>query len=239
MNITNLIKHVFLVLFFISIFNLINGCDPDKYFGYNYDAEQISQTSTIFGTVLMSYTNAPVKNALIQIGNQTTFSDDQGKYSLIYVFENDEERDRPIEAIVSAEKYLTHNTSIIIYPVENQFDVSLVYAAPIIENSILFGNILQAIVTDYQGAEDIKSGIVYAYYNFSPMGYTHEESYVVDNIIAITEITSHIQCIVDSSLSEYGYITKKYKLELEDWHGYTSSTIKTTAPGDTLLFPIM
>ena len=187
----------------------------------------------------MSYTNTPVENAIIQVGNQTTVTDDSGKYSLIYTYESDEERNKPIEVIVVAENYITHNTSIIIYPVENQLDISLVYAAPIIEKSILFGNICQAIVTDYQGAEDIKSGIVYVYFNFSPMGYTYEKPYNINVVKTISENTSYFQCIVDSSLDEYGYITKKYKLVFEDWHGYSNYTIKTTVPGDTLLFPIM
>ena len=235
-----MVKSFKIILFFLLSQSLINqGCDTDKYFGYNYEADQLIQSSTIFGTVLMSYTSTPVENAKIQFGNQTTLSDEQGKYTLDYIFEDDEDRDKSIDVIVSADKYITHITSIVIYPVENQLDISLVYAAPIIEKSILFGNICQAIVTDYQGAEDIKSGIVYVYFNFSPMGYTYEKPYNINVVKTISENTSYFQCIVDSSLDEYGYITKKYKLVFEDWHGYSNYTIKTTAPGDTLLFPIM
>ena len=146
----NQIKYILFALFIL----IINACDLDKMTGSESDAQPIPDSAKLYGTILDKFTENPVKNATILVGNQATFTDENGEYSFYYYLGEDEERNKPVAVKISAQNYIHLDTAIVIFP-ENQLSFNLEYGAPIIRRMVIIGDICQTEIFDYQGADDI------------------------------------------------------------------------------------
>jgi hypothetical protein len=137
------------------------GCDSDKFFSYNYSAEQFVELSTVTGTVTNLFTGDPVREATVTIGAQSTLTNSDGVYRLDYALTADDELGREVPISISAENYHSFSTSRQFFPQPVELNFRLKYGAPIIEAISFFDlTYCQAMVFDYQGAEDIDT--VYA-----------------------------------------------------------------------------
>lgn len=150
---------------------LLNGCDANKFFSYNYDAAEISEVIDIRGQLINVFTDMPVKDATVSFGGQATLSDSSGGYLLKYFLGLDEQYNQDIPVHITHPKYETLDTSMVIFPSGNVLNARLVYAAPIIlaghiendttcpdpENIFSCTVTASAVVFDYQGESDIDS----------------------------------------------------------------------------------
>ena len=140
---------LFTLLFFIA-------CE-ENFWGYNYNAPALINTTRIEGTITDKFTGEPVPAAIISINDQKTMSDENGNFLLNYLLPEDGEPNN-LETgyiTVSAPQYLYYNGILLIYPIENHKDIELTYAVPIVKYAASNGDTTQAIVIDYQGVEDI------------------------------------------------------------------------------------
>ena len=147
---------------------ILFSCDIDRYIGHDLDAQNLLETTTVTGTVTNFFTSDSVYGAEIRLGNAETVTDINGKYSIKYVLTQDELRNKPLEISIEAHNYFPQKDTVLLEPVMNIFNYELEYAAPIIRNVarnitileygkewIKYQIIVQAIVTDYQGAANI------------------------------------------------------------------------------------
>ena len=169
-------KNIYIIISFLILYN----CDYDKYIGYDTNAEELLTTSPVQGQIIHFYTGDPVTNALVKVGMQETLTNINGFYNLNYVLSGDEERNKPIQIQVTAHNYYPESLTTIIEPLGNRHNFQLKYDAPIIIKAarritileigkewIKYQVICQAIVLDYQGAEDISEAFARFYYNES------------------------------------------------------------------------
>lgn len=145
----------------IILFTLFNGCDLQKYTGYDHTAQELVETTQIYGYITNFYTGDSVYDARLRFGTQETLSDFNGSYALNYVMNDDEERNKPTPILISKENYYPYQKETVLLPTKNQLDFQIKYAAPIIvdtrrreADSLL---VCQAIIKDYQGIETLKS----------------------------------------------------------------------------------
>lgn len=166
-------KKRFIIRFWVCfVLLMLFGCE--KFVGYNYDADPIPNTAVISGSLSNIFTDEPIIYAQVLVGSQTTKTDQDGQYLLYYAFESDEDRNKPVDVVFSAPNYYTLSKSYIIYPGQNQFDTQLTYAAPLIPqtafvqiDSVDTFLVCQALIFDYQGADDISSvKASFVYFNF-------------------------------------------------------------------------
>jgi len=153
----------------LFMFLLFGGCDAEKFVGYNYDAEQLAKSADITGQITNIFTNEPVVEANVNVVGQTATTNQAGEYFLDYIFRGDEELDKMIPVTISAEKYYAIDTTIIIYPSNNQLNIKLVYGAPLILESERTDTtecciIIRAVIFDYQGISDIDSVFAHVWY---------------------------------------------------------------------------
>jgi len=148
----------------IFLILILYGCDFDKYLGYDNKAQELLNTAAVSGSITNFYTDDPVSNALVKVGQQETLTNSNGLYSLNYVLTDDEERNKPVHIHISAHNYYPDSITTLIEPLDNMYNFQLRYAAPMIKDIVRqqyrFFDICQAIVSDYQGWQDIDS--VYA-----------------------------------------------------------------------------
>jgi len=156
----------FIPFIFLSFF--IISCDLDIYTGYEYSAQELTNTSSITGQITHFYNSDSVQNALVRFGNQETLTDRKGNYYINYLLSEDELRNKPTSIYVYKENYYPISYETLLSPLENTYNFTLRYAAPIIMDtrrrpvdSLL---ICQAIVKDYQGILSLESLQVTYYY---------------------------------------------------------------------------
>ncbi len=150
---------------------VLTACDTERLTGFNYQANGISQTAKISGRVVNIFTSEPVEDVIVSFRGQSTVTNDAGEYSLDYLLAADEEFNKPVDAIFSNENFFELDTTFIVFPTQNNFDVKLVYGAPIITDSERLGLssdelhiILRATIFDYQGVNDIDSVVAQTWY---------------------------------------------------------------------------
>ncbi len=147
---------IFLVLFLI----LVSNCE--QYIGYKYDVSLPDNSIAVYGTVQNTFTGDYVDSALVEIGNQKTYTDVFGAFRIIHEIKTDDERNRPVSVNVSAKNYLPYTNSFIIYQEDIQRDISLDYAAPVIDSSYVSTYLntrrlmCHVFLHDYQGNYDIR-----------------------------------------------------------------------------------
>jgi hypothetical protein len=233
--------HRFIPLLFLLL--LLLRCD--QYTGYNFDADSPQQTAKIYGIVENTFTNDPVINAFIRIGNLTTYSDNSGEYSVLYPLQTEEERDKPIPVVVEANNFFPFETSIIIYPNSTKLDIPLEYGAPLIkQNAFVYTvyqldpiYICQAIIFDYQGIDDIDTVQATFYY---AKGDTDVISFKVmmDHIQNISDNTAYYQKIARVNAGEW-ILRTRYDIRVTDKEGFSDfvSDFNNLRAPDTFIFP--
>jgi len=251
---------VFTLLIILSF-----SCDLQKFSGSDYSYSPPPESAIFTGTIFNKFTLEPVALSEINIANQGTYSDESGQYILYYHYGEDDERNQPINVKISAENYQNVDTSIIIFP-ENKLDAFLPYAAPIIKKialviafpknklnvflpyaapnikkiALVDSAIIQAIVFDYQGFNDIVS--VHAQYAYTMPGQRTPSLYAESKLtrVFVDSInTSYYETRVSPYIEEYGWITPKpYSARAEDRKKYQDYMTSLQGGTDTLLFPI-
>ncbi len=151
----------------LSLAIISYGCE--EFTGYNYDSDFIAQNSHIYGKVFNAFhPYQPVKNARIEFGYLTFFTDSLGAYDITYILSVDDNRNKPIEVLVSAADYHDLVTELIIEIPEQKVDLELEYGAPKIERiwvGVPEEVYHQVIVTDNQGIDNIQSVRTTFYYS--------------------------------------------------------------------------
>ncbi len=101
---------------------MLPSCDKDnKLLGYNNDAETIAIEEKITNV----FTNEPFIRATVDISGQDATANPEGGYKLLYLLGNDENLNRPIPVMITAEKYRPLYTDLVISPENMSFDVAL------------------------------------------------------------------------------------------------------------------
>ena len=186
----------------------------EKFTGYDYESESIGTHSTIHGRIQNIFDRTSVENAEISIGVLKTTTDDAGNYSVDYIIGVDEERNKPLDFILRAENYYPLDTSIVIFPPDMQFNLQLVYAAPIIEKAwtgivpvivpisgeTFIFPVTQIMVTDYQGIATLDSIITTFYY--AQMGAVEFRKFpmIMRQDSILTETTAYYEAIGPSNI---------------------------------------
>ena len=217
----------------------IISCDLEKLDGYEYKYDPPPESAIFTGTIYNRFTFDPVWNAEINIANQVTYSDAQGKYILYYHFNEDDERNAPVNIKISADDYLETDTSLVVFP-ENQLNAYIHYAAPIIQKIALVDtNILQAIVFDYQGYNDIAT--VRAQYAYRRPGEKYPSLYAESKLtrVFVDSInTSYYESLIAPSIVEYGNLmTEVYSVSAEDRIHLQDFMTNLQGGTDSLIFP--
>jgi len=228
----NQIKYI-LSLLFILIFN---NCDLNKMTGSDSDAQPIPDSAKLFGTILDKFSEKPVKNATILVGNQATFTDENGEYSFYYYLREDEERNKPIAVRISAQNYIELDTAIVIFP-ENQLSFNLEYGAPIIRRMVIIGEICQTEIFDYQGADDIVEVSGSFFYRRPGENMWSLNVRLGFNRAPIdSPKTAYYQTNVSQEIPGYGYLLNSFTIYARDRSTFADSTSNTIAGVDTLIF---
>jgi len=135
-----------------------------EYIGYTYNVEELDLSVSITRMITNIFSEEAVDSTLVQIGEQKTRTYEYGQYRLLYLFTDDDVRNKPASITVSAVNYKSNSSQIIITPGGRQINVSLVYISPIIlhaklemRDSLGFLDFpCEAVILDYQGIGDIK-----------------------------------------------------------------------------------
>jgi len=153
--------------FTLALLSVFIGCE--KYVGYSFESQPLANRTTIFGTVINYYTGEPVVSARVRVGIYEISTNIAGKFNVIYFTGKDEERDKPVFFSITAPDFYPYQEDIIIYPVQNEINVELFYASPIINRHYIGWHqsgsgetyyVVQAEIIDYQGIETIDSTLV-------------------------------------------------------------------------------
>jgi len=231
--------NVFIMLI-IGVFHY--SCDLEKMSSYDYDTDLMTESVKIYGTITNRYTFEPVKDVVVSMQNQSTFTGADGKYLLYYHFTQDEDRNQPVALKIEEPNYNTIDTSIIVFP-ENEINVFLKYAAPEIKKICLIDTlgICQAIVHDYQGYNDIVFVEVNLAYripgNKYPSLYTRTR---LTRVKTDSIQTSYYQVQAPLSLDEFGNLMNLYDAYTEDKNKHSDAMLSTeSGASDSLLFPFV
>jgi len=175
-------KNIIKLAYFIFLFIIISSCDTDRFFGYNHEADEQLESTDIYGTVTNVFTGEPVEKVNIKFGSFVTRTDKDGYYFTKYALQEDENRNAPVHVAVKMRQYYEFEDDLILYPLSNEYNIVLIYAAPIIVQStigtlhpeMIFGPpfvppmYAQARIRDYQGIETITKVTVTVFYSLNP-----------------------------------------------------------------------
>jgi hypothetical protein len=228
-------RYIFSIVLF-AFFYL--GCDFDKLTGYNHDAEKIPDSAKMYGIIYSKHDSLPIQNALILVGHQATYTDENGQYIFYYYLGADEERNKPINVRITAAQHLPLDTSIVIFP-ENNLTKILAYAAPIINRIALVNTICQAEIFDYQGADDIVQ-VTGTFYYIRP----GERAPSLTTKQPLTRVgddennTAFFQAVLAESIPGFGNLmTSSFSIYARDRLAFADSSSNLVTGVDTLLFP--
>lgn len=159
---------IMIVLAGLSLF--LVGCDTEKFFGYQYEADRVSRFIEINGRIANVFDGQPVEGAEIFFQSQRTESSGNGAYQIDFIKTSDQEFGDSIEVVFHADKYYSLDTTMQIFLADNHFDVELVYGAPIVLLSErLFWSdtskfLIRATLFDYQGISTLSEVLAYGQY---------------------------------------------------------------------------
>lgn len=225
----------------LMIIFLLLSCDTEKYFSYNYDAREFSEIASFSGTVTNVFTGAKVPGAIIRIEDQNTVTDMQGFYRLDYVLSADAKLSKQIDIEVVAFNYLPYTQTQSIFPGDFSLDVELEYGAPIIEETGCYDmTFCQAIVFDYQGANNIQTVSAHFQYIGENNLVTHEFDIELAQIRIVTPERAHYLAIVDPSSPIYGTLSRSYTVTAMDQEGFSHTILHKNDEKnpDPLIFPL-
>ncbi len=207
---------------------LLFGCE--QYLGYKYDVQEPDNSVAISGTIQNTFTGEKVDSALIQIGDQKTYSDAFGEFRIIHTIETDDERNKPVTILVTAENYLPYSNHFLIYHEDIQSSISLDYAAPVIDSSFVYYDsitkniICHTFITDYQGGYDIR--LVKGSFFYEKEG---EHIYKQFDIpltyhTYLSNVSAEFTCFVPGTIGNGWMLLSRgffYYIYAEDYEGYS------------------
>ena len=176
---------------------MVIGCDSEKFLGFDYQADALSQTAKIKGRLVDKDSNDPVEDVFISFDGQDAKTFTEGKFELDYYFGIDEELGKFIPITITSEKYFPLDTSMMIFPGENEFNAGLTFGAPEplgtweVENERF-----RTVVRDFQGVDDIDQVYWIAVYWVYPTG--DREGYRQPDTVAMERTA-----ILDDYRAEY------------------------------------
>lgn len=241
---------MFKSMMYFIILSTLFFLNCEKYINSQTDSNLNDRVITVSGTVVNDFTSHAIKGALVNFGGQDTLTDYLGRFELRYRLTVDNDRNKPVELKVRADKYFDFEQARFVAPIDYTLSVRMIYAAPIIENSVLVQHyfiaqemdliVVQALVFDYQGADDIDSvGTVLYYRNEEDQ--TFKTSIIPMRFIEkLSYNTAHYQAVAIPTYKDIWHIQRNFDVYAEDSLGY--STFVQDAPinplsGDTLIFP--
>lgn len=223
----------------LTIIFLLLSCDTEKYFSYNYNAKEFSEIASFSGTVTNVFTGLSVPDATIRIEDQSTVTDRRGFYRLDYVLSADAKLSKEIVIEVTAHNFLPYIQTQSIFPGEFPLDVALEYGAPIIQktgcNNMTF---CQAVIFDYQGADDIDSVTAHFQYFGNNNTVTKEIDVQLARKENVSANVAHFQAIVQPYNPEGDSLGRAYWIKAFDKEAFYDSMlhINDLKNPDTLLF---
>ncbi len=234
---TQPIRFLFL---FSAIILFFENCDSDKFFSFNYEAEQFVELATITGQVSNLFTGLPVGGARIEIENQFTESDDDGFYRLDYQLSDDAGLGRDISITASAEEFLPLTITRQFFPQPVEINFQLELGAPVIEDvSFPELSFVQAIILDYQGVDDIDTVIAnIRYLDPATNLVTQILELGMDRIEVVDANRAHYQLVVVPQHPQFGSVSPGIIVTVIDQSGFISAIEHTNNPfnPDTFLF---
>ncbi len=220
---------------FIFVLLLIISCE--KFTSFDYESEKIGSHSVISGRVQNVFDRTPVDGANMNIGIMQTNTDENGKYLVDYIIGVDEERNKPIDIIIDAENYYPLDTTLIIFPPEMQFNLKMIYAAPIIESAWIgvipiilpispdpfLSPVTQVLLSDYQGIATIDSIITTFYYAKPGAPEIKTVSIMMQQDSVLSENAALYQAIGPSHIDiDYRYYNRSLEIYVSDNEGFYS-----------------
>ena len=171
-----------LVLFKLLLILLLmnNGCDTDKYLSSNLSIESDHEKTKVSGTVLRFDTGDPVESALVQFAYHRGETNAQGYFEIEVAYGQDNDRNSLAPVIIQAEKYIDFYEFEYLLPIPKSYGYTIYWAPPILLRNALLSDpegppkkILQAIVRDYEGLDNIDR--VYSTFTFEETAIRPEE----------------------------------------------------------------
>jgi len=229
-------------LIIISLLILILACDIERYYGYETKGQDLIESTRITGKLINRFTEGPVYAAKVNIDGLETLSNINGFFNLVYILTEDVQRNKPVNIQIDATNYFPFFAQRELEVDFNEFDFVLTYAAPIVENSarvaetrvttILY---CQAIIIDYQGADNIKK-VMGTFHYTSDTGqkkqFTRELRFIAT--AASSYQRAYYQCVLDQD-KDYA---KRFTIHVTDKDGYSDTFINAAEPlmPDNFLF---
>ncbi len=230
----------------LSIFG--QGCQ--EFISSNTQSQLHKTNITISGIINDIYNNTAVYEASITFGKDyQTFSDVDGRFSILYRLTTDDERNRPVRLQITARNYLPFEQEIIIYPLDYALEIGLIYAAPIIRESVLvlyqFDDfdiplyVCQALIEDYQGYSDIDSVNAIFFYLNTDTQEIRRLTIPMTLIAPASSRSAYYEATAYPQLESVWEIRTNFDLQATDQSGYSTYVQDMVPPmtGDTPLFP--
>lgn len=148
---------------------LLHSCEADRFLGYQYEAEAVSQFVTVSGKLVNTFDRAEVvRDAQVTFEGQAADpSNRQGEFSLDYAITGDEQFDRPINVRVQQPRYYTLDTTLIVRTGVDNVVWPMVYGSPRILSSVRSDRTYTTTIFDYQGEDTISRVVCAVYYRNS------------------------------------------------------------------------
>ena len=224
------LNKLFFLAFSITLFAFL-ACDTDKYLSSNISTEPDHDKTKVSGSVLRFDTDDPVENAIVQFAYHRGETNAQGYFEIEVAYGQDNDRNSLAPVIIQAEKYIDFYEFEYLLPIPKNYVFTIYWAPPILlENALLFDpegpprKILQAIVRDYEGLDNIDR--IYGEFTFDKTVIHPEEMVEVPLhlISKIDSITGYFQSDIFSReiLHGTGYIN--YPIIKTDKSGYADTT---------------
>lgn len=187
-------KNLIIVIFLILI--VTYGCN-ENYWGYNYEAPPLVNVTRIQGNLSDKFSGDPIHPANVIVNGQETWADENGNFLLNYIIPDEVEPNQQEVGYMNivAPDYLFYSTTFIIFPVENNLDIELEYAVPIVMDAVSHGDSTQAIIKDYQGIDDIRFVSV-TFLEDTGAGIFIRKEFEMDKISRIDLNTAYYQFVV-------------------------------------------
>jgi hypothetical protein len=229
----------------LLVFALLIFLQCERFTGYDLDSEPTQESATIYGQITDTFSKRPVFKANVTLENLRTLTDSHGEYLFLYTLQDDEIRNKPVKITITAENYLPFTDEFLLFPVREEKNYTLDYAAPIIRRNVfVFYDpfmICQVLMVDYQGISTLNP-VIATFDYVKPE--THEHRYLVvemDFIQALSDTTAYYQAIAPLTLPGDWLLDLKnnYQVDASDNSGYSVSQSRQYSSGqfaDTLLF---
>jgi hypothetical protein len=239
----NNLKYFFIlgILFFISC---------EKYINSQTDSNLNDRDIIVSGKVIDSFRNLPIHRAEVDFGGQSSLTDYLGQFELPYRLTVDNERNKPVELTVISDNYFDYKQEIIIAPIDLTISVYMIYAAPMVKNSVLVPHyfatqeedlvVVQALVFDYQGADEIDSVRTTLYYRNERDDKLRTSIIPLRFVEKVSQEAAHYQAVVIPTYQVIWHIQTFFNIYVEDTLGYSTEVEDGPVDpwtSDTLIFP--